>query len=164
MVGKNESDYLSSGLNGSFAGVQNVLHNGKYITCTASIAMTAGRVVSFTGVNNNTSELSVTYCNGNVGEQNASSLPLGVTMNDVQIGGEVQVAVEGICSVLIGSTSTAQRGCMVTVGGSANSYQGRVTTTSRYGNEPSIGICLSYGSRNANQPIVVKLQGSFESY
>ena len=158
------NDYLTSGLNGTSAGVANQLFYGKYYTFKSATTMSAGRVVSFNNITNMTGELEVTYVNGGVGEQNASSQAIGVTLNDCVAGGTVNVATSGIASVLCGSTTTAQRGCMVTVGGSANSYQGKVVCTSRTANEPSIGICMSYGSRSNNQPIVVWLQTGFESY
>ena len=158
------NDYLTSGLNGSSIGVANQLFYGKYYTFKSATTMSAGRVVSFNNITNMTGELEVTYVNGGIGEQNASSQAIGVTLNDCVAGGTVNVATSGIASVLCGSTTTAQRGCMVTVGGSANSYQGKVVCTSRTANEPSIGICMSYGSRSNNQPIVVWLQTGFESY
>ncbi len=158
------NDYLTSGLNGSSIGVANQLFYGKYYTFKSATTMSAGRVVSFNNITNMTGELEVTYVNGGIGEQNASSQAIGVTLNDCLAGQTVNVATSGIASVLCGSTTTAQRGCMVTVGGSANSYQGKVVCTSRTANEPSIGICMSYGSRSNNQPIAVWLQTGFESY
>lgn len=175
LTGKSESDYLSpltgsstgavlSPLTGSSAGVENVLYDGQYITVKSATTMSAGRVVSFDASTNNADEYTIDYCNGGSGEQNASTQAVGVTLDDVVAGGYCRVAVKGICSVLIGTSTTAQRGCLVTVGGSASSYQGRVVCTSRTSNEPSIGICMSYGSKSANQPIVVFLQAGFESY
>ena len=158
------NDYLTSGLNGSSIGVANQLFYGKYYTFKSATTMSAGRVVSFNNITNMTGELEVTYVNGNIGEENAASQAIGVTLNDCVAGGTVNVATSGICSVLCGSTTTAQRGCMITVGGSASSYQGKVVCTSRTANEPSVGICMSYGSRANNQPIVVWLQTGFESY
>lgn len=163
LTGESESSYLSA-LTGSSSGVENVLYNGQYITVKSAITMSAGRVVSFDASTNNASEYTIDYCDGGTGEQNASSQAVGVLLDDVVAGGYCRVAVKGICSVLIGTSTTAQRGCLVTVGGSASSYQGRVVCTSRTSNEPSIGICMSYGSKSANQPIVVFLQAGFESY
>ena len=71
--------------------------------------MSAGRVVSLADVNDMASSIPVTYCDGNVGEQNASSQAFGVTLASVA-GGTVRVAVSGICCVLAGATTTAQRG------------------------------------------------------
>ena len=162
LTGKNESDYLSA-LTGSGIGVRNDLYNGEYITAKSTIAASAGRVMSFESVDDS-NEYTINFCDGNSGEQNASSHTVGILMEDVLPGEYCNIATKGICSVLVGSTTTAQRGCLVTLGGSASSYQGRVVCTSRTSNEPSIGICMSDGSRSANQPIVVFLQASFESY
>ena len=126
--------------------------------------MSAGRVVSLADVNDMASAITVTYCDGNVGEQNASSQAFGVTLDDCVVGGTVRVAVSGICCVLAGATTTAQRGCLVTVGGSASVWQGRVVCSSTTSDEPSIGMCVSSGSVSENQPIVVWVKPSFESY
>ena len=161
-TGKNESDYLSA-LTGTSVGIENVLYNGEYIRVRSNVAASAGRVMSVSD-DTNTNEYAVEFCNGNIGEQNASSQALGVLLDDVTPGNMCRIATKGICSVLIGSTTTAQRGCLITLGGSASSYQGMVVCTSRSSNEPSIGICLSDGSKSANDPIVVFLQSTFESY
>ena len=161
-TGKIESDYLSL-LTGSGTGVENTLYNGEYITVKSNVAASAGRVMSF-GSNNNPNEYAVEFCDGNTGEQNASSQALGILLDDVTPGNYCRIATKGICSVLVGTSTTAQRGCLVTLGGSASSYQGRVVCTSRTSNEPSIGICMSNGSKNVNDPIVVFLQSTFESY
>jgi hypothetical protein len=160
---KDESDYLSA-LTGSSTGVANALYNGEYVTVKSAVTASAGRVMSFDASSNNADEYEIAYCDGNTGEQDASSQALGVLLEDVIAGSYCKVATKGICSVLIGSTTTAQRGCMVTLGGSASSFQGRVVCTSRTSNEPSIGICMSRGSKSANDPIVVFLQATFESY
>ena len=160
---KDESDYLSA-LTGSSTGIENLLFNGEYVTCKSSVTMSAGRVVSFDSSTDNANEYTIDYCNGNTGEQNSSSQALGVTLDDVVSGAYTRVATKGICSVLVGTTTTAQRGCMVTLGGSASSFEGRIVCTSRTSNEPSIGISMSYGSKSANDPIVVFLQTTFESY
>jgi hypothetical protein len=162
LTGKNETSYLSA-LTGSSIGVRNDLYNGEYITVKSNITASAGRVMSFED-DADADEYRMNFCDGNTGEQNASSQALGILMEDCISGNYCNIAVKGICSVLIGSTTTAQRGCLVTLGGSASSYQGRVLCTSRTSNEPSIGICMSDGARSANQPIVVFLQSSFESY
>lgn len=162
--GVNESDFLSQ-INGNSVGITNDLFRGEYITCTSETAMSAGRVVSFTSVSgSSTADYQVTFCNGLVGEQGGSSQAIGVTMNDVLANGTVRVAVKGICSVLIGISSVALRGCMVNVGGSALTYQGRVSLSSRVSNQPSIGICMSTGNKTVNQPILLLLQSGFESY
>jgi hypothetical protein len=161
-TGKIESDYLSL-LTGSGTGIENTLYNGEYITVKSNVAASAGRVMSF-GSNNNPNEYAVEFCDGNTGEQNASSQALGILLDDVTPGNYCRVATKGICSVLVGASTTAQRGCLITLGGSASSYQGRVVCTSRTANEPSIGICMSNGSKSVNDPIVVFLQSTFESY
>ena len=161
-TGKIESDYLSL-LTGYGIGVENTLYNGEYITVKSNIAASAGRVMSLDS-GSNANEYVVEFCNGNTGEQNASSQALGILMDDVTPGNYCRVATKGICSVLVGTSTTAQRGCLVTLGGSASSYQGRVVCTSRTANEPSIGICMSNGSKSINDPIVVFLQSTFESY
>ena len=161
--GKNESDYLST-LTGNSVGIENMLFHGEFVTVKSSVSMSAGRVVSFNSSTDNANEYEIDFCNGNSGEQNSSSQALGVTLDDVIAGGYTRVATKGICSVLVGSTTTAQRGCMVTLGGSASSFQGRIVCTSRTSNEPSIGISMTYGSKSANDPIVVYLQTTFESY
>ena len=162
LTNKIESDYLSA-LTGSGIGVRNDLYNGEYIKVKSTIAASAGRVMSFESVGDN-NEYTINFCNGNTGEQNASSQALGILMEDVLPGEYCNIATKGICSVLVGASTTAQRGCLVTLGGSASSFQGRVVCTSRTSNEPSIGICMSDGPRSVNQPIVVFLQASFESY
>ena len=162
-TGLNESTYLSP-LTGNSSGIENVLYNGEFVTVKSAITASAGRVMSFDASTNNASEYTIDFCNGGTGEQNASSQVLGILLDDVVAGEYCRVATKGICSVLVGSTTTAQRGCMVTLGGSASSYQGRVVCTSRTANEPSCGICMSYGSKSINQPIVVLLQTTFESY
>ena len=158
----NESDYLSP-LTGTGIGVENNLYNGEYITVKSNVAASAGRVMSF-ATDNNPNEYIVDFCDGNTGEQNASSQALGILMDDVTPGNYCRIATKGICSVLVGTSTTAKRGCLITLGGSASSYQGRVVCTSRTANEPSIGICMSNGSKSANDPIVVFLQTTFESY
>ena len=116
-TGKIESDYLSL-LTGSGTGVENTLYNGEYITVKSNVAASAGRVMSF-GSNNNPNEYAVEFCDGNTGEQNASSQALGILMDDVTPGNYCRVATKGICSVLVGTSTTAQRGCLITLGGSA---------------------------------------------
>ena len=160
-TGKSESDYASL-LTGK-GGVANQLFNGEYVSIVSEVTATAGRVMSFSDGKVG-DELKATLCNGNVGEQNAESQVVGVLLNDVAAGGVARIATKGICSVLCGGTTTAQRGCLVTVGGGASSWQGRVTCTSRTSNEPSIGVCMSAGSKREDEPIVVLLQSSFESY
>jgi hypothetical protein len=162
-TGLNEATYLSP-LTGNSSGIENVLYNGEYVTIKSAITTSAGRVMSFDANTNNANEYAIDFCNGGTGEQNASSQVLGILLDDVVAGEYCRVATKGICSVLVGSTTTAQRGAMVTLGGSASSYQGRVVCTSRTSNEPSVGICMSYGSKSANDPIVVFLQTTFESY
>jgi hypothetical protein len=162
LTGKNENAYLSN-LTGSGIGVKNDLYNGEYITVKSTIAASAGRVMAFESVANS-NEYTVNFCNGNTGEQNASSQAVGILMEDCIPGQYCNLAIKGICSVLVDSTTTAQRGCLVTLAGSASSAQGRVVCTSRTANYPSIGICMSDGAMSANQPIVVFLQSSFGSY
>ena len=158
MAGSSDSAFLSP-LTGNSDGITNNLYHGRYFTFISSTSMSAGFSDDTGG-----GVMRVAPCNGNIGEQNASSMAVGVTLYDCVVGGQVRVAVSGICSVLVGVSTTGQRGCMVTVGGSASSWQGRVVCTSRTANEPSIGVCMSYGSRTTNQPIVVWIQGGFESY
>jgi cytoskeletal protein CcmA (bactofilin family) len=160
LTNQNESAYLSQ-LTGISIGVENVLYAGEYITVKSSITASAGRVMSFEST---VGEYTINFCNGNTGEQYASSQALGILMDDVTAGNYCRIAVKGICSVLVGSNTTAQLGCMVTLGGSASSYEGRVVCTSRTSNEPSVGICMSSGSKSINDPIVVFLQTTFESY
>ena len=161
-TGKSESDYLSN-LNGSSIGVVNQLFNGEYVTIKSAVTTSAGRVMTIKDTVPS-DEFTTTWCNGNVGEEYKESQALGVLLEDVIAGDYAKVAVKGICSVLCGTSTTAQRGCLVTLGGSASSYAGRVVCTSRLQNEPSIGICLSDGFKSANDPIVVFLQHGFESY
>ena len=162
LTGKNETAYVSA-LTGSSVGVRNDLYSGEYITVKSNVTASAGRVMSFED-DVDADEYRMNFCDGNTGEQNASSQALGILMEDCTSGMYCNIAVKGICSVLVDSTTTAQRGCLVTLAGSASSGQGRVVCTSRTSNEPSIGICMSDGARSANEPIVVFLQSSFESY
>ena len=161
-TGKTESDYLSN-LTGSSNGVVNQLFNGEYVTIKSAVTTSAGRVMTVKDTVPS-DEFTTTWCNGNVGEEYKESQALGVLLEDVVVGDYAKVAVKGICSVLCGASTTAQRGCLVTLGGSASSWAGTVVCTSRVSNEPSVGICLSDGSKSANQPIVVFLQHGFESY
>ena len=160
LTSQDENAYISQ-LTGSSVGIENVLFAGEYVTIKSAVTASAGRVMSFDATIN---EYTINFCNGNAGEQYASSQALGILIDDVTAGNYCRVAVKGICSVLVGSSTTAQPGCMVTLGGSASSYQGRVVCTSRTSNEPSVGICMSSGTKSVNDPIVVFLQTTFESY
>ena len=122
LTNKIESDYISP-LTGSGTGIRNDLYNGEYIKVKSTIAASAGRVMSFESVGDS-NEYTINFCNGNTGEQNASSQALGILMEDVLAGEYCNIATKGICSVLVGASTTAQRGCLVTLGGSASSFQG----------------------------------------
>ena len=159
---KNESDYLSA-LTGSSTGVENVLYNGEYVTVKSAVTASAGRVMSFVDSGNNADEYEITYC-VNADEQVASSQALGVLLEDVIAGSYCRVATNGICSVLVGATTTASRGCLVSLGGIGSSFQGRVVCDPITSDNSSIGICMSSGIKNANDPIVVFVRATFETF
>jgi len=159
---KNESDYLSP-LTGSSTGVENVLYNGEYVTVKSAVTASAGRVMSFVDSGNSADEYEITYC-VNTSEQLASSQALGVLLEDVIAGSYCRVAINGICSVLVGDPTIASRGCLVSLGGIGSASEGRVVCEPRVSDTSSIGICMSSGAKNANDPIVVFIQSTFESF
>ncbi len=154
------STFLSTGLTGNYPNTtSNTLSSGHFIKVRADENMAAGIVVSFVASATATA-ISVKPCQPANGEDGASSQPLGILLNEVAAGGVAQVATSGICSVVCGSSGTADAGQLVLVEGT----DGKVSVGAGQSNSAACGVCLSDGTTTANTPIVVWIRGGYELY
>jgi hypothetical protein len=155
---------ILSPLTNTATGVTNIHVGGKSETYTAGINLVSGRVVAFLA---GTGPLQVTYVNGGVSEEVATSQAIGVTLNDALAGQPVNVAISGFCSVLNGATPTTGAGAVR--GGMIVCERGTTGRTQRPGinkvsDEQSIGICATSGAVAALAPFVIYIKTDFESF
>jgi predicted RecA/RadA family phage recombinase len=161
LLNKNTTSMLTSAIGSFRYGVTNALYYGSTITVRAATNMFSGTVVSFSDLGSATDEFSVTYCKGsNEGEETASSQALGVLLEDAVSGNSVRIATSGICTCWVNAALTSYRGAKVSVIGT----QGRVTVASNSSNQACIGMCLSSGTIEDFEAILVYIAPSYECY
>jgi hypothetical protein len=153
------SDFITSGI-GTNPNVTNNLYSGEVIICKSGESMRSGTVVSFADANNDTDDFTLTTCKPANTESGASSQPVGVLLEDATANAAVRVAVSGITTCISNGSITYDRGGMLQVAGT----NGKVTQGTATSNEAGLGICLSGGSKNANDPVLVMLHANYESF
>jgi hypothetical protein len=156
---------MVSPLSTTATGVVNRLYGGKYIIAESAGGVISGHVVAVAATLSGTGFLQVQHLNGNLGENVASSQPIGVALEDgTGAGTPIKVAISGICSVLSSPTSlTFVRGCMLYVD-TANAGRAIIASLPTGANRAAIGICLSAtGAAVTNTPLLVALKLSYEA-
>ena len=163
LVDKTPRDLLTL-LDGLNRGVENRHFFGKVLTFTSAQYLSAGRVVSITP-SSDQDVIRVAAVDGGKSESATCTQPIGITLNDCEVYGEVRVAVSGICSVLVGIEGTFWNGSMLTVAGPSEIYKGTVSTGPHVANNTaSIGVCLSAGSKKVHESVLCHISPNFESY
>jgi hypothetical protein len=157
------ADFITSGIDGTSSGVANILYSGDVIKAKSGETMPSGTVVSFADVPNDNDVLLLTTCKPANGESGASSQAVGILLRDATATGTTntpRVAISGITTCIAGNSFTAKRGAMLQVTGT----DGKVTISSATSNTGAIGVCLSGGSKQLNDPVAVWLHPNYESF
>jgi hypothetical protein len=151
------------------AGGTNTLIGGKVMKCKAAAALDAGRVVSFAADTSGVIRVNYVALGSEVA---ASSIPVGVTLtNAAGAGSDVDVAISGICTVLVGTlasptpSTTVNRGQIIRVVASGKCIASN-TTSGVESDSPVIGISLTYatGLTADVSTILVKVSPDFEFF
>ena len=151
-----------SPLTNTATGVVNQHFGGRRLTCLAGANLVSGRVVTVRSGAVSTI-LEVVYVNGGIGEEVAQSQMVGVTLSDATTGNPVEIAIDGICSILAGAGGTAVRGGVLVVqSGSTGKLQSPGVNV--VSNEVVPGFSLTQGAVALNAPVLVQLRQGFEHF
>lgn len=152
---------MLTALTDTATGVANKHYGGRRMRFIAGQNIVSGRILTLQAGTSDPPR--VVYVNGGVAADIAESQVVGVALADATTGNPVDVAIDGVCSILAGAAGTAARGIAL-VCQAASTGKIQAPGVNINSDEAVIGVCLSTGAIANNAPVLVMVRPAFEHF